>query len=168
MADSRFWVGSNGNDILVFDRHQQIDGGPHVFLWNLRTRDMGRHVAKLAKPNIFSVKDENISAAAINSYSEWHTVNGSKWLAEESSYVRDRLVRETAKERERLELLERHTQYLASRGLTGDGTRVASTGRSHRTPPCWRCQKHLDNSIDVECVACGWIICSCGACGCGR
>jgi hypothetical protein len=25
----------------------------------------------------------------------------------------------------------------------------------------------LDNAVDVECVACDWIICVCGACGCG-
>ncbi len=162
MADSRFWVGSDGNDTLVFDRDLQIDGGPHVFLWNLRARDMDRYYAYLAKQNMCSIKDETISAAAINSYSEWHNTHGRKWLAEEREYVRGRLEREESEYVRRLEREE--SEYV--RGCLE--REFANTGRLHRTPPCWHCHQGLDNATDVECATCGWIICSCGACGCGR
>ncbi len=35
-----------------------------------------------------------------------------------------------------------------------------------RVAHCFRCGGELDNSIDKECEACGWIVCNCGACGC--
>lgn len=33
-----------------------------------------------------------------------------------------------------------------------------------RDSDCWRCHKLLNNSDFPECINCGWIICSCGAC----
>jgi hypothetical protein len=40
-------------------------------------------------------------------------------------------------------------------------------GRLHRITHCWNCSSGLDNSVNPECPACGWIQCECGACGCG-
>jgi hypothetical protein len=40
------------------------------------------------------------------------------------------------------------------------------SGRIHRITRCYNCTRHLDNAVDVECPACGWIVCPCcGACG---
>ncbi len=55
-------------------------------------------------------------------------------------------------------------------GLPYKETRAA-TGRSStrvRKTWCWNCKSDLDNRIQLECNDCGWIICECGACGCGR
>lgn len=65
-------------------------------------------------------------------------------------------------------LEERHKQFLRERGLPDNVMRSATGNRSHRVTHCWSCKSHLDNSVDVECVSCMWIICVCGACGCGR
>ena len=46
------------------------------------------------------------------------------------------------------------------------GTRKPS-GKSPRTANCYSCGKDLDNAIDLECKQCGWMLCFCGACGCG-
>ena len=35
------------------------------------------------------------------------------------------------------------------------------------TKQCYSCKEELDNSVDLECSNCGWIVCICGACGCG-
>lgn len=68
-------------------------------------------------------------------------------------------------ERERRTLVTAHEAFLRSRGLTNQGTRL---GLGHRRiTHCYNCKRHLDNAVDVECAACGWIICRCGACGCG-
>lgn len=68
-----------------------------------------------------------------------------------------------------IEWLEhRHKRFLSERGLPDRGIRPATSNRTHRITHCWSCTKHLDNSVDVECIACRWIICQCGACGCGR
>lgn len=59
----------------------------------------------------------------------------------------------------------RHHQFLADRGLSGRGTRRAV--ERNRASFCWNCKQPVDNSIDLECSVCRWIICgSCGACGC--
>ena len=129
---------------------------------------MESYVAELARPHIASVKEDKVISSTIDAYLEWYKQHGTKWLSEESQYQEARKKKESAEVNRRLELAEKHAQYLSSRGLTNDGTRLASSGQLHRTPPCWRCGERLDNSVDIECAACGWIICNCGACGCGR
>ncbi len=83
-----------------------------------------------------------------------------KYLAEQEA---------ARKERERfanLPLTEKHKEILARLGLPYKGLRPA-TPRHRRVTHCYACWQHLDNSVDVECVTCGWILCTCGACGCG-
>lgn len=65
---------------------------------------------------------------------------------------------------------DKHKRFLRERGLSDGGVRPVIERRLHRVTYCWSCQEHLDNSVDVECARCGWIICRCGACdpNCGR
>jgi hypothetical protein len=68
-------------------------------------------------------------------------------------------------ERERRSIIAAHEGFLRGRGLPNRGTRL---GLGHRRiTHCYNCKSHLDNAVDVECSACGWIVCHCGACGCG-
>jgi hypothetical protein len=62
---------------------------------------------------------------------------------------------------------ERHRAFLKARGILYQGVREASMPRSRRVTHCYACKTHLDNAINVQCVACNWILCDCGACGCG-
>lgn len=33
---------------------------------------------------------------------------------------------------------------------------------------CWSCKSTVSSDVNVECVTCGgWLVCGCGACGCG-
>ncbi len=59
----------------------------------------------------------------------------------------------------------RHRKFLKDKGISYPGTK--KPGKRKRATNCYSCKKHLDNDIDKECRACGWIICFCGACGCG-
>jgi hypothetical protein len=61
-----------------------------------------------------------------------------------------------------------HANFLRKRGLPVLGVRQKAKGKLHRVSHCWSCKNPLDNAVDIECVACGWIVCRCGACGCGR
>jgi hypothetical protein len=70
------------------------------------------------------------------------------------------------REQEQQAIVEAHQRFLAGRGLPPALTRLP-TGRIHRVTHCYNCKNHLDNAVDVECEACDWIICRCGACGCG-
>ncbi len=65
---------------------------------------------------------------------------------------------------------ERHQFNLAYFGRPSAGIRridLTSQPQRRRVTVCWCCKENLDNAVDVECVACGWILCPCGACGCG-
>lgn len=68
-------------------------------------------------------------------------------------------------QRERLPDL--HKARIEREGLTYLGVRPR-TASTHRVTHCYNCKCGLDNSVDIECIACGWIICTtCAACGCG-
>ena len=66
---------------------------------------------------------------------------------------------ELIQERHRLKVVESGKQYL--------GVRPARKVKRNRVARCYACKSTLDNSINMECSSCGWILCSCGACGCG-
>jgi hypothetical protein len=40
--------------------------------------------------------------------------------------------------------------------------------RELRVTHCYSCQAAISNSDLVECTRCRWIVCDCGACGCGH
>jgi len=70
-------------------------------------------------------------------------------------------------EDEKEKLPERHKSRIEKIGLPYHGIRQSSAS-SHRITHCYACKSTLDNDVDIECVACGWIICGgCAACGCG-
>jgi len=67
-------------------------------------------------------------------------------------------------------LEERHKLILQGLGLEWKGVRTPSKERApsrQRVTHCYLCKHPLDSTVDKECVACGWILCRCGACGCG-
>lgn len=61
-----------------------------------------------------------------------------------------------------------HANFLLMRGLPEYGVRPREEAKVHRVTKCWNCKEELDNNVDIECTNCNWIICKCGACGCGR
>jgi len=61
---------------------------------------------------------------------------------------------------------EKHKQYIISTGKNYKGSSQRKT-KLQRVTHCYNCKGHLDNNSDLECLECGWIICTCGACGCG-
>ncbi len=59
---------------------------------------------------------------------------------------------------------EQHKNFFKARGGIAPETRQAQN--KSRASVCWNCKKSVNNSVDLECLACGWIVCgSCGACG---
>lgn len=63
------------------------------------------------------------------------------------------------------EIREAHRHFVENLGIPYSGTSTSS--RARRITHCYSCKNNLDNAIDTECNACHWIVCSCGACGCG-
>ena len=81
--------------------------------------------------------------------------------------LREREARISRQERERLELIARHEAFVAKSGKTYQGFITSSKVRNPRITHCYSCFEDLDSRADVECKACGWLVCNCGACGCG-
>jgi len=61
----------------------------------------------------------------------------------------------------------RHQEFLNSLGVNYLGIMPTDIAVKHRVTHCYNCKENLDNNINIECNACHWIICECGACGCG-
>ena len=61
---------------------------------------------------------------------------------------------------------EKHKVFLSKTKMPYKGT-ISNSHKKHRVTHCYNCKNKLDNMINIECRACGWIICNCGACGCG-
>jgi hypothetical protein len=86
-------------------------------------------------------------------------------LKEKTLAERDRKVAEEALMR--LAIEEKHAHFLRTKGLINHGVQAANTFKPKRVTHCYSCKSQLDNQVDIECSACQWIICTCGACGCG-
>lgn len=163
---SDIWVGEKEGESLVYDPDIQINGCPHVFLWSARDQDMGKYIAHLARTRIKPHSNAEQAAIHVEKYLIWRSRYGDAWLLAEKKYYQ---VREENEADARKTLEERHRDHLAGLGIEYKGTRGADTRkRSHRVTHCWSCHCNLDNAVDIECVTCNWILCSCGACGCGR
>lgn len=176
MNKDRYWMGYSDTEFLVFDRNIQIPDSPFVYLWSHSSKSIERYVPDKARPFMKSHKpdgknSDEISRDALEGYERWYAAHSTLWLQEERNYVKDRREKEKVEE-ERIKdaqqaLEQRHAEHLAKYGIAGAGTRAASTSRGRRITHCWRCTSPLDSSIDLECTMCGWILCYCGACGCG-
>ncbi len=81
-----------------------------------------------------------------------------------ANWASPKLIVEEMIEAVRKEAMSNHARKFITRGLPPP--QIIRSIKHHRTPNCYACHDHLDNRVNVECEACGWIICLCGACGC--
>ena len=161
---SAIWVGQLGRTVLVFDPAVQLDRCPHVFLWSFASGEMQKAVGSVTRNLIRRVADQGVRQQALLAYHEWHHRHAVEWLAQESAYYDER----RSKELGATNALERsHKQRLDDLGLQYEGVRSVLPTRSRRRAHCYACHAALDNSVQIECVVCSWILCQCGACGCG-
>jgi hypothetical protein len=104
-----------------------------------------------------SAEEAKINAAK---WAETARINAIRWA--EGAVARD-----AARQAQVVaELLKKRETYFSRLGLVDPGTREGG-GKFKRVTKCYSCGKPLDNSVELECVACNWILCKCGACGCG-
>lgn len=75
--------------------------------------------------------------------------------------------REAVLEEKRKQTIDRHRARITDMGREYRGA-IIEKGKVIRNAHCWSCKSQLSNASDVECASCGWIVCSCGACGCGK
>ncbi len=178
----KLWVGEVGGEVLVYDPSIQLADCPHIFLWSTISFEMCQYNAAVTRQNIKRLKNTNALEVHTTSYMEWKFAHGVAWLNNVVGYYASRRSRELEQEIERnardLERIEqqrvanltpeqRHKERLEQLGIKYLGIRPAIRTTFHRVTHCYSCTQPLDNSVDSECIACGWILCTCGACGCG-
>lgn len=61
-----------------------------------------------------------------------------------------------------------HKEFLEERKVPYRGVRMRDKEKKKRATHCYECHSPLDSDIDAECNICGWMLCYCGACGCGH
>ena len=76
------------------------------------------------------------------------------------------------KQRRIKEKINKHRDFLIRRGIipTDSNNDLATEvlARELRVAHCYACSATISNEDMAECHRCGWIVCSCGACGCGH
>ena len=70
-------------------------------------------------------------------------------------------------EKKRNQAIVNHQLFLDRLGIPYQGISEANPMKGRRVTHCYSCKQPLDNLINSECSVCKWIICGCGACGCG-
>jgi hypothetical protein len=156
-----YWVGErrDSNRLWLYDPSLVHDDPNMVYLFHVDTADVGAHPKSFVKSILTTVKDPRRSAA-VEQYLKWYEKYGSGFVAA------DRKRQQESVEGRRKEAIERHRAYLAKHNQRYSGVTEAST-KTHRSTHCYRCKEDLDSSLHVECNSCNWLICYCGACGCG-
>lgn len=157
MGHSQYWVGilKSTGAIYVYDPEVAHPNKTKIFAYSISQKKMKEYERSTARSALASVEDAR-KDSAIQDYSRWKKLHLQSFLAE---IERLRMAEKEA-------FLERHRQRLIGMGFTYSGV-ITGSQKQHRVTHCYACKNHLDNTIDIECKACGWIICKCGACGCG-
>lgn len=176
----QLWVGffQKTGALVVYDKQLQIKGQPEVYLYSVNKNTVRPFEPDFARSKVVAARGAERDFA-LASYTAWRTLDNGTFVREELSRISaeklkieqaevlERLKTKQAKELQRSQLIERHRKYLASVDFQYLGTNLGSK-KERRITHCWRCWDRLDNSINIECASCHWILCECGACGCGR
>src|SRR5688500_12014356 len=145
-----------------------------VRLFSVEQREWRVFVPQLVRQNLAKVRDARTIRVAIEAYATFETAERAQaaenLLAREAGRQRARragelwAAREVSRRRERTIAL--NADHLARLGISDAQYRERPNYLRERSPQCWACKQSLDSRQDLEHVACGWLVCTCGACGC--
>lgn len=161
MSDDKYWVGKRQDtrDLWVYDPALQHDDPAMIYLYHVN-RGTITECGKDQIRKILSTVKDSARNIAVEKYSEWYGTHGNGFVES------DRSRKQLEIQRRREDALERHQEYLRKFGKQYSGI-AESAGRKHRTTHCYSCKEELDSALRIECNSCSWLICHCGACGCG-
>jgi len=150
------WVGKflATGAIVVFDHAIKVEGVDNFFGY-VPARDLMRQFEPnqkdAAHPVVGKEKD-----AAIRKYVVWKNQYAESFIESEIERLESKIQR----------AIQKHKEYLIKIGKPYTGVNLETT-KVHRVTHCYSCKGNLDSDFHIECNACGWLICECGACGCG-
>lgn len=156
-----YWVGirKDTGSIWVYDPFLKNKDSEKVYAYSVE-RDQVREYPKSQIKGVLVTLEDSRRDVAIQSYLKWFEKYGNSFVKEhEKLKILDADKRQN-------QIIERHKQYLVQHGKRYLGI-TKSSAKKHRVTHCYSCKVRLDSSLHIECNACNWLICSCGACGCG-
>lgn len=160
VSDDTLWVGKRNigisDDIFVYDSEMNNLSSGTIYLFSIRLNWMHQFQKDGLREYFSKVSDPVINKMAIEKYINWKTEHGNEFTK----------IHPTSDEQKLQIVVEKHKEYINKIQKTYLGF-SKSTNKILRVTVCFSCKEPLDNRIDIECNACGWIICNrCGACGC--
>ena len=170
---TKLWVGRirTTGAIVVFDPTLQLPDHSKIYVYSLHRAVVRQFVAAELRAIVETVHGSE-SDAAIFEYYSWKAKHADDFLHKEPLRL--------AKEEQRLVAAEERTRAAEERIRAAHRQRLEALGidltsidlhsvepRQHRITHCYACKSHLDSEVFLQCSACQWIICNCGACGCG-
>lgn len=171
---------------LLYDPSLQLPNCVHTFLWNTEEGAVDTYLSSAIGPSIADApNDPDLLDSHMPCYLAWREKYGTQWRESQQPYYAGRsreADEELARQEERariqealkaaaeiggLALAERHMHQVIDAGKRYRGLQRPTLRDRRRVTHCYSCKSRLDNSTNVECMSCGWILCPCGACGCG-
>jgi hypothetical protein len=155
------WFGKYKNMLFLFDNTFKIEGIDQLFGYASSCNHMQQFDINSTEihrnPHVSDLEKKE----SIMKYREWRCAEGDTYIKEQLE------LEELFKNRQKnKEIVAKNQKYLEKIGKIFWGVKVNST-KEHRNTHCYLCKKTLDSSSHIECSVCGWLICECGACGCG-
>jgi hypothetical protein len=163
----------------LYDESFQTPDPIYVNLWDVALCEICKFERAVARTVAKSIDSKGFESAMF-SFNEWkNSEHGKLWRKSQleklesarraSDNLREieknaRAKIEDDRRGRRTRMLERHREMIAKNKGEYLGVVDAQPDRMAR---CYLCSGRLEGRENPECLACGWMICRCGACGCG-
>lgn len=157
----KLWVGERTDNgaMWVYDPTIQHHDPNIIFAFCVTREEMREYPKAQVKSMLSTVKSAKRDVA-VEKYLKWYIQRGINFV---ESDKRNKLELEAAKKSKFLRL---HKEYLEERRLPFTGTNEPLS-KGNRKTHCYHCKQPLDSHFFIQCNSCNWLICHCGACGCG-
>lgn len=161
MSEANFWVGARQDTgaMWLYDPSLQHDDPNMIYAYYVDRDEMREYQKDHVKKMLSTVKDSSRDVA-VQKYLVWLEKHGIGFVE------RERKRKQIEGEERQKRAIERHKEYLLKHGKEYSGITQGSI-KNHRVTHCYSCKAELDSSLHIECNTCNWLICYCGACGCG-
>jgi hypothetical protein len=158
---TQIWVGSYYEKTLIFDPSWRNESSNFVLFWDANSLGFALYPATMARKRIRKAATD-VASVAISCFDKWVDSYGSK-LSDLSQVRREAKLFALDGD---LTLDERHEKHLIRFGVPYRRSQKTTMAR-FRTTHCWACKQSISTTTDHQCLTCAWILCNCGACGCG-
>lgn len=166
-SSSDIWVGAfiKTGALILHDPNLQIGGREWVNLYSVDHNEIRPFDRSIVREKVRRANHTEYDYA-LRAYETWTQKDNG-------SFVADELLAKKRKEeqhssdltpKDQRDKINKHREFLRKTGKSGEEKIV--NARWDRATHCYSCKSSI-TMPNLECTSCNWIICECGACGCG-